>query len=52
MLGALHTITRIRIPDRETDGAGLRLAVIRQDSASELKASYKSLMQLCWWGGS
>jgi hypothetical protein len=44
MQRALHTITGKGIPDRETDGAGLRLTVLQRVNISELKASHKSLI--------
>jgi hypothetical protein len=47
MQGALHAVTRKGIPDRETDGASLYLAVLQRINASELKASHERLMQLC-----
>jgi len=31
----------------KSNGAGLRLAVLQQINASELKASHERLMQLC-----
>jgi hypothetical protein len=40
MQGALRTVIWKRIPDREADGASLRLAVLQRISTSELKASY------------
>jgi hypothetical protein len=42
MQGALRAATYKGIPDRETDGASLRLAALQRINASELKASYDS----------
>jgi hypothetical protein len=35
MQGALYAVTRKGIPDRETDGASLCLAILQQINASE-----------------
>jgi hypothetical protein len=47
MQGALHAVTCKGIPDGETDGEGLCQAVLQQIDASELKAFYERLIQLC-----
>jgi hypothetical protein len=44
MQGALHAVTSKGIPDRETDGAGLRLTNLQGIKASELKVSYEGFM--------
>jgi len=49
MQGTLHAVTSKGIPNWETNGAGLRLAVLQHVNVSELKASHERLMQLCLW---